>query len=554
MMSTNHFRVQSSANEGFATRPTSSSIQDVRHLRPSCLMIHYFHKSKELNANNMLSFRQRPPSLREKHRHEEKKETFQEMDLSDTVQDLVAQDEHTVSTTTYFPECSRIKEVPYGEQARLEWEKFAKVDECLRLFNAYRACYKGQRRTVSRMSVGSRGEQSPRQPVEYASLNQTNGRSLYESQRDYLLKRAKATELYIRELGEMLRVTLGRGVVKRFRKADLKTKERINCKCKSKYGGDVRRVLDLARCELVLSKKHANKSKLVVSVFHPTGPLGNKWEVVRVKDGFERAADGNFLEGGYCDIKINLLCRATNHIIELQVHLETFHRIGQKNDGHKTYEFARQQSIPAMTNAAQIMERDFTSSADDVFREGFKDLQMHKNREERARIMARLGHLNRASGRRTLAICWYMRALRSSWANPQSSFLFRAEVSTALCSCVAGQLLAGEDPKSRREKLKREWAGSERDRKLWEASFKYSSLWRVRCTAIYTKYCLGIEHPLTLRAKAVKAEVLLATYPSKSCNLTCCISMDEHCVFNKTLYAFFSQNNRILRWSTFNKC
>ena len=147
---------------------------------------------------------------------------------------------------------------------------------------------------------------------------------------------------------------------------------------------------------------------------------------------------------------MNLFCRKTKFIVELQIHLDNFHRIGQKNHGHKTYEFAREQSIRAPTNAAQLMEREYMDKINDVLEIGFKELQqtpVRNNGRNRAHIMARLGHLNRSEGRRTMAICWYMRALRSVYGMSYAAFLFRAEVSTVLCSCVAAQILMQEDPK-----------------------------------------------------------------------------------------------------------
>eukprot|EP00977_Amphora_coffeiformis_P005380 scaffold1147_cov172-Amphora_coffeaeformis.AAC.9 len=411
---------------------------------------------------------------------------------------------------TQTPESNKSVRIQTPES---EWEKFAEVDQCLELFNAYRACYRDKRRVVKRITVGSRGQENLRQPIPgYLAHNKV---SFDPAQLQYLEKRAEATQNGMGRLINDLRCYMGKGVIKDSKIADLKDTGRVVSKCMNEYDGDVTRVLDFCRCCIVLPKRHARKAKNVVAAFHPTGPLGYEWQIRRIKDGFARAADGNFLQGGYCDIKLNLLCRKTKFIVELQIHLKIFHRIGEKSNGHKAYEFAREQSIRAPTNAAQLMERDCMDKNNDILEIGFKELQRttgHKDRRKRAHIMARLGHLNLSEGRRTMAICWYMRALRSVYGLSYAAFLFRAGVSTVLCSCVAGQILMREDPKSRR---KQRWTGTKVEKCLWSASFRHVLL-RIKLVCAYTTKYLGLEHYLTLRAKAAKAELTMAIHPDQT--------------------------------------
>ena len=104
----------------------------------------------------------------------------------------------------------------------------------------------------------------------------------------------------------------------------LKTEARCAEKAKDDYGGDVRRLIDIARASIVVDNE-AQLRAVFDALISPN--------VVRLKNRF---ANPSF--NGYRDALFNV--RVDGHIAEVQVHLTPF--LEQKGEAHKHYKFFRE--------------------------------------------------------------------------------------------------------------------------------------------------------------------------------------------------------------------
>jgi len=105
----------------------------------------------------------------------------------------------------------------------------------------------------------------------------------------------------------------------------LKTEARCVEKAKDDYGGNVRRLIDIARASIVVDNEA--QLRAVFDALLSTG------DVVRLKNRF---ANPSF--NGYRDALFNV--RVDGHIAECQVHLTPF--LEQKGEAHKHYKFFRE--------------------------------------------------------------------------------------------------------------------------------------------------------------------------------------------------------------------
>ncbi|CAM9555463.1 unnamed protein product [Scytosiphon promiscuus] len=120
------------------------------------------------------------------------------------------------------------------------------------------------------------------------------------------------------------------------RAVPIKAKDSIKRKATNDYGGDVRRVLDMARTSVIcetpeLVRQFTDKLKACEGI----GKIG------RMKNGFGSTAVGR---GGYRDIKVNLMPTVIEHYVEVQVHLREFYELNSRS--HEVYEWARGVDLP----------------------------------------------------------------------------------------------------------------------------------------------------------------------------------------------------------------
>jgi hypothetical protein len=108
---------------------------------------------------------------------------------------------------------------------------------------------------------------------------------------------------------------------------NLKRRKRAREKIRNDYGGDASQLTDIARTSLVYDK--------LESVYDALEKVESQFEVVRIKDRFERPAPG-----GYRDILLNLKT-SDGHVVEMQLHIADILHEKDKGEGHDLYEQMR---------------------------------------------------------------------------------------------------------------------------------------------------------------------------------------------------------------------
>ena len=115
--------------------------------------------------------------------------------------------------------------------------------------------------------------------------------------------------------------------------APLKALKRVQEKTAEKYDGDFSLLTDLARmtyaCDTVLTV-HAVVEQLV----HDP-----EWELILAKNRLMAEFDA-YESGGYRDLLLNMRCKETGHIVEMQVTLQSLLRI-KSGGGHAAYKLGR---------------------------------------------------------------------------------------------------------------------------------------------------------------------------------------------------------------------
>lgn len=228
------------------------------------------------------------------------------------------------------------------DRAAQEWSKFEKVEGLLKTTNKYLNCYASLIRNGDLVVIGSHGDSKP----THRMGNDYMKASSAEEKLNILYAQAELAQKDLPDLCKKLE-TLAEHVSP----GPMKARERVTVKRDQDYGGDALRVIDLVRCSAILSS--LGDAKEIVQAFKkPNGMWSGEWEFVRCKDGFEHA--DNFLVGGYRDVKANVRHVATGHVVEIQLHLESFYDI-KKKGGHKHYTFSRTLKVDGVTNAVSIL-------------------------------------------------------------------------------------------------------------------------------------------------------------------------------------------------------
>mmetsp|Transcript_26300 Transcript_26300/g.64113 ORF Transcript_26300/g.64113 Transcript_26300/m.64113 type:complete len:173 (+) Transcript_26300:1410-1928(+) len=150
--------------------------------------------------------------------------------------------------------------------------------------------------------------------------------------------------------------------------------------------GDIRRVIDMVRCSMIIMMESLGQANAIIDSFKE-GTLSNTWELIRVKDGFEKP--DNYLVGGYRDIKVNVKCINTGYLIEMQIHLQPYYQL-KHDGGHLHYQFARQQKVQGITSATHILNMEILP---EIIKVGMGALENCNDGRERVEILERMGDL-----------------------------------------------------------------------------------------------------------------------------------------------------------------
>ncbi|KAL3932717.1 MAG: hypothetical protein SGBAC_010722 [Bacillariaceae sp.] len=268
------------------------------------------------------------------------------------------------------------------QQAKAEWGKFSKVAALLNTINEYMSIYNQLQESGELVVVGSFGEKQPKHDIPSPFSEDSWNELPLQEQYQELVKVALKTDPHMDALGE--RITELYNV--KFSKGPLKGEGRIMQKCNEDYDGDIRRVIDIVRCSMVVVLERLEQAKGIIDSLKD-GALADIWELIRVKDGFEKP--DNFLVGGYRDIKVNIKCIETGHMIEMQLHLQPYYQL-KLDGGHKHYQFARQQKVQGITSATQILNMEILP---EIVMVGLEALENAADDRQRVEILERLGDL-----------------------------------------------------------------------------------------------------------------------------------------------------------------
>eukprot|EP00980_Cylindrotheca_fusiformis_P024914 scaffold12720_cov152-Cylindrotheca_fusiformis.AAC.3 len=398
-------------------------------------------------------------------------------------------------------------------KAREEWAKFERVGDLLQTVNEYMSIYSRLKENDELIIVGSWGDQKPRHDLPTHHTEESwEALSLDEQYLD-MMELARTTEPEMEALGEKL--TESFGVV--FKKGPLKGETRVKQKCIEDYDGDIRRVIDLVRCSFVIVIESLDQAKSIIDGFRE-GALSKEWELVRVKDGFEKP--DNFLVGGYRDIKLNARYIPLGHLVECQLHLKPYLELKQ-NGGHEHYEFARQQKVNGITAATQILDMAYLP---DAFEVGVEELKKTDDPMLKVEIMERLGdikmsqldllNIDQHSYERAIvsseAIYYYDQALRILKSEVDETLEESSRARATYCELLIGLSQSNSSFNLSKEKFdtyyNEEGKTLEVPEMLRPEFSDSSSVFGIYTVVSEVVALLGEKHPISLHAKSVRAD------------------------------------------------
>mmetsp|Transcript_11341 Transcript_11341/g.14937 ORF Transcript_11341/g.14937 Transcript_11341/m.14937 type:complete len:521 (-) Transcript_11341:121-1683(-) len=384
-------------------------------------------------------------------------------------------------------------------KAEAEWEKFERVYELLGTVNEYMAIYSRLKASGGLIIIGSKVVEGNEEDggichsipkgCDRSEWNALNPEAQYQS----MVKQAEETMTEMNEL----EIPIQKKFTVEIHKGPLKGEERVKQKRDLDYNGNVRRVVDFVRCSLIIVLESLHQIKKIVGSFSSGGDLANEWALVRIKDGFEKPE--NFIVGGYRDIKLNVRCLRTGHIIEIQLHLREFLDLKER-EGHAHYEFARNLKVDGVTKATQLVQGDH-EELQEICDVGEEQLEKCKDPMEKVKILRRLGDLYSAMWLHgKFAVLRYDKALQILEEQPldneadRSTHILLCEVLADLSYCV-----------SEIQRHCAERSNMRTDDPNW---MEVDTLpWIDRAIDIAMKY-LEPRHPLTMRCKRIKADNL----------------------------------------------
>jgi len=214
------------------------------------------------------------------------------------------------------------------------------------VMSEYMHLYKQLMDEETLLQVGNAGDPTPRNrtpsPTDWAALTKSE-------QFGFLKKTAEQTlprfETLAKNLGGLHNID--------FKVGPVKNRDRALEKVDRDYGGDVLKLLDMIRCSAVCPMHNLADAKAIVESFKEGGSMcGQGWDFVRCKDAFGSLDD--FLTGGYRDIKLNLRCRKTGLIVEVQLHLKRFYDV-KGLDGYTHFANSRKVKVDGLGTTADVV-------------------------------------------------------------------------------------------------------------------------------------------------------------------------------------------------------
>ncbi|CAN0533418.1 unnamed protein product, partial [Ectocarpus sp. 12 AP-2014] len=148
-----------------------------------------------------------------------------------------------------------------------------------------------------------------------------------EKQLEFYLANAEVAKTYLDELVMNVAHDSSKYEVQR---VEVKSRESTRRKARD-YGGDVRKVADMARVTVICTTPEALKEVYLAIMKLP------KQRVLRVKNGF----NSDWMPSGYRDVKLNPV--VNEHLCEIQLHLRKFFAL--KGGQHAVYEWARELNV-----------------------------------------------------------------------------------------------------------------------------------------------------------------------------------------------------------------
>ncbi|CAN0465453.1 unnamed protein product, partial [Ectocarpus sp. 12 AP-2014] len=124
--------------------------------------------------------------------------------------------------------------------------------------------------------------------------------------------------------------------------AEVKSRASTQRKARKSYGGDVRKVADMARVSVICDNPEALKRAYSAIVESFQG------DVLRVANGF----NSDWMPSGYRDVKVNPV--VDEHLCEIQLHLREFFTL--KSGQHAVYEWARDLKVTTIMRAENLFE------------------------------------------------------------------------------------------------------------------------------------------------------------------------------------------------------
>ncbi|CAB1117943.1 unnamed protein product [Ectocarpus sp. CCAP 1310/34] len=139
---------------------------------------------------------------------------------------------------------------------------------------------------------------------------------------------------------------------------EVKSRESTQRKVRRFYGGDVRKVADMARVSVICLTPE--------DLQHVYSDIMGSLDVRRVTNGF----NNDWMPGGYRDVKMNPV--VNEHLCEIQLHLGDFSVL--KSDQHAVYEWARDLKVTSKMRATDLfstLSREVTEEMIRLARQGW---------------------------------------------------------------------------------------------------------------------------------------------------------------------------------------
>ena len=272
------------------------------------------------------------------------------------------------------------------DKARVEWQKFEDVSEFLVQVAQFDRKYKDLKESGMLTVIGSLGDGTPKHDLPPGLSEQTWNSLSLQDQFNELCLMAQSIDPYVNDLFRALQE--GSEIDARLGRAGISQSVRVKKRRTCDKSDDIRHVMDLSRCMII----EVQRLGQVRSIMHSmsVGALSAIWEIVQIQDGFE--ASEAFGTGGYRDIRVHARCRHTGYVIRMEFHLRCFREL---RDSLRAIDHPFTNSkwqFLAITDASQVLDMSLLSEIVDAGLEALSDVPEHHD-SEKAKILTNLGEL-----------------------------------------------------------------------------------------------------------------------------------------------------------------